>query len=103
MFELPAGFYLRADMGCAFREEVTGWETPFTTTQDTGKDDQQASWSRVILRPGRFPRAVTATDSVLKNSFARVREILGGYGFDLFDQFVEIVKTVEIHFLTRQV
>ena len=32
---------------------------------------QQANWSRVIFRPGRFPRTVTATDSVLKNSFAK--------------------------------
>src|ERR1700680_1924963 len=30
-------------------------------------------------------------------------QVVGGYGFDSLDQFVEVVEAVEIHFLARQV
>src|SRR5712671_2615854 len=58
-------------------EESYKWEVKGLTTGDTEEHRvvlsiQHASWSREIFRPLRFPNAVTAIDSVLKNSWARL-------------------------------
>src|SRR5258708_4875880 len=58
-------------------EESYKWEVKGLTTGDTEEHrvahrSQHASWSREIFRPLRLPNAVTAIDSVLKNSWARL-------------------------------
>src|ERR1700722_17187347 len=40
---------------------------PYTAIRTLG---QQASWSRVIFKPGRFPRTVAATPSYVKTTCA---------------------------------
>src|SRR5215469_1247879 len=55
------------------------------------------------LQPVQVPQRRNSDCFGLEELLGQAGEILGGHGFDSFNQFIEIVIAVKVHFLTRQV
>ncbi len=52
----------------SYKWEIKGLNTGDAEEHRVGQNFQQVRWSREIFKPFKLPRAVTAMDSVLKNS-----------------------------------